>query len=238
MENNIKGTIPCKHCGHEIAKTVNKCPHCGGKQKKSGCLTALGIFLGVIGIFMIFSSCESMLNSSNEPAPTPTYSPAASEVPTTNEAIVEAEIEIEEEIIEEAEVEEIEEKIPIEEEKLICEYSNTTYEYLGVERMRNMADDDCIGLFFNFTNNDNENRAAAYVYQVQVFQDGVELDFSIFHVNDESKDSENEIQKGVTLKVCDGFVLRSGTSTAHVIVKPWISFNDKPLMEFDIEIPQ
>ena len=98
--------------------------------------------------------------------------------------------------------------------------------------------DDCVGLFFNFTNNDNENRAAAYVYQVQVFQDGIELDFSLFHLNDESKDSENEIQKGITLKVCEGFVLRSDTPTAHVVVKPWISFNDKPLMEFDIEIPQ
>ena len=128
---------------------------------------------------------------------------------------------------------------PVEEEKVYkCEYQKTSLEYIGAERITNMGGDDCVGLFFDFTNNDKESKAYQFIYEVQVFQDGVEIDYSIFHVNDESKNADNEIQTGKTIRVCEGFELRDTTSKLQVVVKPLVSFTDKNLMEFEIEIPE
>ncbi len=41
---------PCKSCGHEVAKSVKKCPHCGAKLKMG--LIPM-IILGVIGLVIL-----------------------------------------------------------------------------------------------------------------------------------------------------------------------------------------
>ncbi|MCI8915432.1 MAG: DUF4352 domain-containing protein [Oscillospiraceae bacterium] len=43
----------CKTCGAEIAKSAKTCPRCGAKQKKH---TVLGIFLLIIGLFLILAA--------------------------------------------------------------------------------------------------------------------------------------------------------------------------------------
>lgn len=53
MENESKqinpNLIPCKSCGHMVAKSAKKCPQCGAKLKKSwGCLISILVFVLII----------------------------------------------------------------------------------------------------------------------------------------------------------------------------------------------
>lgn len=56
-----KNTVSCRHCGHEIAKGVNKCPHCGGKQgAKWGCMAVVVVFC-----MLLLAFCGAMSGSSS-----------------------------------------------------------------------------------------------------------------------------------------------------------------------------
>lgn len=102
---------------------------------------------------------------------------------------------------------------------------HVTYE--GHEIVRNLADELCVAVYYTFTNNTTENKAFDFTVQDQAFQNGVELDYSMFHVNDYSKTSSSELQPGVSATVCSAFVLKD-TSNVELQVYPWISFDKKP----------
>lgn len=100
--------------------------------------------------------------------------------------------------------------------------------YLKHEIVENMAGDECIAIYYEFTNNSDEGKTFDYVISEKAFQNGVELNISLFHLNDESKNSSSEIKPGVTITVCSGFVLRDATSDIELEVNKWISLDDTP----------
>lgn len=100
--------------------------------------------------------------------------------------------------------------------------------YLKYEILENMAGEKCIGIFFEFTNNSSESKAYDYTIMDKAFQNGVELQNSWFHLNDESKNSGLEIKPGVSIVVCSGYVLTSDTADVEVEVNKWISFGAAP----------
>ncbi len=115
------------------------------------------------------------------------------------------------------------------------DYDDMHVKYLSHEITENMSGDMCIAIYYEFTNNSNENKMFDTEFSDKAFQDGVELDFSIFHVNDASKNSSREIQPGVTVTVASGFVLNNdGNVTLQV--EPWISFSGERLMEIELSV--
>lgn len=116
-------------------------------------------------------------------------------------------------------------------------YSNMTVEYVKHELIENLAGETCLAVYYEFTNNSDENKTFAYSFDDKVFQNGVELDTSWFHVNDESKNSGREIQPGTTVTVVSGFVLNESRDNVTLQIEPWISFKENILLELELELP-
>ena len=62
----MKKLVKCKSCGADIAKSANRCPNCGAKQKKHIFLITLLIVLFCIAIIAVLGS-----SSETEPADKP-----------------------------------------------------------------------------------------------------------------------------------------------------------------------
>lgn len=130
-----------------------------------------------------------------------------------------------------------EESKALEEEKSRkFEYDDMVVEYLEYKIEDNAAGEECLVLYFDFTNNTDENQTFLYAFSVNAFQNGVALDSSLMHVNEETKNHSREIQPETTIKVANAFLLSESTSPVDIEVEPWISFSEEKLMEFTVEI--
>ena len=121
--------------------------------------------------------------------------------------------------------------------------NNTEFDYNGMhvkyvkhEILTNMAGEKCLAVYYEFTNNSDENKEFIYLFSDKVFQNGVELEASMFHVNEESKNSGKEIQPGTTITVTSGFVLGESRDSVTLQIEPWISFSDEKLMEISLSL--
>lgn len=115
-------------------------------------------------------------------------------------------------------------------------YDDTYVKYLKHEIVENMAGEKCLAVYYEFTNNSDENQTFMYLFHDKVFQNGVELDGSLFHVNDDSKNSTREIQPGTTVIVVSGFVLSDESSNVTLQIEPMISFTNEKLLELDLAL--
>lgn len=101
-------------------------------------------------------------------------------------------------------------------------------EYVGGEIVENLSGEICAALYYDFTNNSDENKSFAYTVGETAFQNGIELEASFYHVNEASEYSNLEIQPGTTVTVCSAFVLRDD-SPVEIQVGEWISFTGEVL---------
>lgn len=115
-------------------------------------------------------------------------------------------------------------------------YEKMTVKYLRHEISENAAGDDVLIVYYEFTNNSKDNAAFDYSFSDKCFQNGVELEGSIFHANDETKNSDKEIQPGTTLEVASAFMLGDSMDTVTLEIEPWVSFTDKKLMTLELEL--
>lgn len=106
--------------------------------------------------------------------------------------------------------------------------SDCHIKYLRHEIVENMSGDKCVAVYYEFTNNSDEGKTFDYAVSDKAFQDGIELEISMFHVNDESKNSGAEIKPGVKIVVCSGFVLRNEDSDVELEIGKWIAIKDEP----------
>ncbi len=120
------------------------------------------------------------------------------------------------------------EKAPADDGIIDCDIDGCHVKYLSHEIVVNMAGDTCLAVYFQFENNSNEPKSFTLTVNDKAYQDGIELSFSIFHVNDMSKDSDREIQPGVSLIVCSGFELRNEMSDIEMTVAPLFTLDNKP----------
>lgn len=116
------------------------------------------------------------------------------------------------------------------------DYNDMHVKYLKHEIVENLAGEKCLAIYYEFTNNSSENKAFDYAFSDTAFQNGVELDFSLFHVNEESKNSSREIQPGTTVTVTSGFVLGESRDNVTLQITPWISWSNKTLLEMDLSL--
>ena len=115
-------------------------------------------------------------------------------------------------------------------------YSKMTVKYLRHEISENAAGDKVLIVYYDFTNNSKDNESFDYSFSDKCFQNGVELEGSMFHANDETKNSDKEIQPGTTLEVASAFMLGDSMDTVTLEIEPWGSWTNKKLMTLELEL--
>lgn len=222
----------CPNCKQDIPVSSDYCPECGARQtqkeKQQRFKIAPCVVCIVVLLIIISSLSESIVekldgNGSNTANKTVTHSTTATTAPSQR-AVMENKTDREEN---EREFAARREPSPFDDDIIDVDIDDCHIEYLYHEVVQNMADDLCVAVYYQFTNNSNTNQAFYVTVSDKAFQNGVELEESFFHVNDDSKTREMEIQPGVSVTVCSGFVLRD-TSDIELQVSPWISFDNTP----------
>lgn len=121
------------------------------------------------------------------------------------------------------------EEAPIPDDNTICVTVSDCYiQYIGHEIVENMSGDTCLAVYYEFTNNSSENELFSCIVDDTAFQSGIEMEHSMFHVNEESKLRDKEIQPGTTVTVCSAYVLRD-MSDVEIQFTEWLSFDGKIL---------
>jgi flagellar biosynthesis component FlhA len=115
-----------------------------------------------------------------------------------------------------------------------CEYDDTKLEYDEVTITDNDLGGKVLVIYFNFTNNSNENKSFMTTYTVRAFQNGVEMNDNYFHVGQETRNASSEVQPGATVRVAESYEYTGDKSTITVEGEPWISLGEKKLIHFDL----
>lgn len=239
--------IKCPECGKEISSSAEKCPSCGypiktkiqtntvtsknAKKNKRGCLpTTLIVILAIAFISLIVQN-----NDSGDPGYTNAdVSNGNFDRPETGLTELDQDSDSKESksSIAQPESENATETVA-DQNTIDVDISKCHVKYISSEIVSNAAGEECLVIYYEFTNNSSENRAFDYTVSDKVFQDGVELSQSLFHVNDASKDSSAEIQPGKSITVASSFILRD-KSEVDLEISPFISFSSKPSAQMKI----
>lgn len=124
----------------------------------------------------------------------------------------------------------------VEEIKTSFEYAEMNVEFLEYKIEEDAAGTQCLVLYFDFTNNDKDNHAFGYTFDVKAFQNGVQLEPTYFHVNDETHNAEKEIKTGVTLKVAEQFELENVSGDIEIEIEPFNIWSDKILFSYEFNL--
>lgn len=108
-------------------------------------------------------------------------------------------------------------------------YNNTEFKYLKYEIINNNEKDILI-VYFDFTNNSKDNTRAAYNYDINCFQNGVELDYPLLKVVKEEDNIMKEIQPNTSITIAEAFILND-RSNVDLEVEAHSSFIDKKLIK-------
>ena len=188
---------PCKYCQTAIPKKAKVCHNC---KKKQGGKAKWIIIILIALCFIVWalgkSSSDETENNSSTTANTEKHSPDNNQTDVLSDGIIDVNID------------------------------DCHVKYIKHEIVKNMSGEKCVAIYYDFTNNSDEAKAFIYTIDDKCFQDGVELESSIFHVSDESHDSDVEIKPGKTVTVCSGFVLRDEENEIELEVSKWASFKD------------
>lgn len=115
-------------------------------------------------------------------------------------------------------------------------YADMNVEFLEYKIEEDAAGTQCLVLYFDFTNNAKDSYAFGYTFDVKAFQDGVELEPTYFHVNDETHNAEKEIKTGVTLKVAEQFELKDVSGEIEIEIEPFNIWSDKTLFTYEFNL--
>lgn len=125
---------------------------------------------------------------------------------------------------------------PTPEPKYEFTYEKMTVKYLNHEIMVDDVDQTVLVVYYEFTNNSGENQTFDYVFDDTCFQNGVEVEGSWWHANEESKNSEKEIKSGTTITVASSFVLGDSRDDVELEITPWL--RDKVLFEMTLQLEE
>lgn len=218
----------CSHCKRNIPEYSNYCPECGARQgqkidlerpkifRVAVCIIVLLLIIGTLVQEIREKNTENKIN-----ATTQTTSPVAEPTQTADTGAEPTERTFESQPVQSRA------PSPLDDDIIDVDINGCHVTYEGHEVVQNMAGDLCVAVYYQFTNNTSENQEFDLTVSDKAFQNGVELEQSVFHVNDESKLSVMEIQPGVSITVCSGFVLRD-ESDVELQIFPWISYDSAP----------
>ena len=80
--------------------------------------------------------------------------------------------------------------------------------YIRSEVVESEDEGICLVVYYEFKNNSDENKCFIYTVEESWFQNGIELQPTIYHLNEESVNSELKIQPGIKIIVASSYVLR------------------------------
>ena len=115
-------------------------------------------------------------------------------------------------------------------------YGKMTVKYLRHEITENEMGENVLIVYYEFTNNSNDNQAFIYSFSDTCFQNGVQLDDSLFHANEQTRNADREIQPGATIEVASAFDLGDSRDTVTLEVEPWVSFTSNKLLTLELEL--
>ena len=122
------------------------------------------------------------------------------------------------------------------EEKVTKEENGFAYNEILIKYKKYEVTDGFLYVYFDMTNNTEENVQFNYSFDVIGWQDGIELETNYFFDCEEEQNAQKEIKPGVTLTVAEVFKLRNESSDATIEFRPWASYKETTLFEFNIEI--
>ena len=111
---------------------------------------------------------------------------------------------------------------------------NISYMYSSVER----DSDPRLFVYYRFTNNgsDDETHYFDYLVDQKAFQDGIQLESSLWSSNQAMEDSNTGIQPGVSITICTAFYLRNLKSDVELTMKTDSLFFSRDLATMTIHI--
>lgn len=113
-------------------------------------------------------------------------------------------------------------------------YDNTTLKYLKHEVITDNNGREVVVVYFDFSNNSEDNTAFAYNYDVTCFQNGKELDYPLISFDiDEYNNIARELQTGANITVARIYILED-KSNVDLEVTPL--GGNKKLMKLTLEL--
>ncbi len=210
MSNENQETKTCKYCQSEIPKKAKICPVCRKKQSGgSGIVIGVIVVIIFIGMFGGHSSQSTAINNNSNGTNSAEINvdanenSAASPVSSAEENAVSSDSFV---------------------------YDDMSVKYLKHEIAKNSIDQTCLVVYYEFTNNSNSNEAFYTNFTSKVYQNGVELESTIFNINDETDNDTKEIMPGATVTIALPYKIGNDRSEVTLQVKPWFS-DSKILLE-------
>lgn len=197
----------CRHCKMQIPSHEKKCPYCYRNQ-----FDFHDIIFRIIG-FLVIIFCVMLFLEGMED-----YDKSTKNEEVLQETVVEDMVENKEE------------------QRISFTYDNLQVEFIEGKIEENRAGDTCLVLYFDFTNNDNDNNSYFYSFTTTAFQDGIELENSLWEVNEETKNCKKEIQPGTTVRIAKAFVLTENRNSVNVEIEPFSIWSSKKLLKFTIDL--
>ena len=108
------------------------------------------------------------------------------------------------------------------------ESNGCTLKYLRHEMVENAFGDECLAVFYEFTNNSEETTSCIYTFSDKAFQNGIELETSYVYIEDVEDNGSKEIRPGISVEVYTLFEPQDN-SVVELEVSEWISLSDTPL---------
>ena len=245
--------INCMECGTEMSDKAKSCPKCGcpnsytaesnsikenkTEKKKESTLGIIGCFLSFIIFslpceFLAFILCLFSLRKKDKTQSCAKFGLALSVIVMLfNFLILDNEPKEQKNDVENkpVSVTQNETKNKIENDNIInVTYDNCTLKYLRHEILKNATGDDCVAVFYEFTNNSEESTACIYKFSDIAFQNGIELDTSLFLLEDYDNNDTKEIKPGISIEVYSLFK-HTDMSNIELEVFPFVSFDNEPL---------
>lgn len=159
---------------------------------------------------------------------------ASNEAEERQEVAEQQEVEVATKAEKESEVKETESET--EEPTTEFTYGKMTVKYLRHEITENEMGENVLIVYYEFTNNSNDNQAFIYSFSDTCFQNGVQLDDSFFHANEQTRNADREIQPGTTIEVASAFDIGDSRDTVTLEVEPWASFTSNKLLTLELEL--
>lgn len=130
------------------------------------------------------------------------------------------------------------EKKEQEEKANTFKYADVKMKYLKSEINYNSLDEKCLYVYFEMTNNSDENQAFDYLVSCKAFQNGIEIDENYIYDCEEEENGSKEIQPGATITVAEVFEIGDSTESVTLEVRPFNIWSDKLLFEKEIQITE
>lgn len=159
---------------------------------------------------------------------------ASNEAEERQEVTKQQEVKVTTKVEKESEVKETESET--EEPTTEFTYGKMTVKYLRHEITENEMGENVLIVYYEFTNNSNDNQAFIYSFSDTCFQNGVQLDDSFFHANEQTRNADREIQPGTTIEVASAFDIGDSRDTVTLEVEPWASFTSNKLLTLELEL--